>query len=89
MNNLVENRVVNCYKMVDLAVQHLGDSTEDAINKYSIEFYEKIDVIDRGTITLEEFKNKVREYTILKPPPPVLKELYIDPWLEPIWRKNE
>ncbi|MCX6297169.1 MAG: hypothetical protein NTX97_14145, partial [Bacteroidetes bacterium] len=31
----------------------------------------------------------VREFTFEKDPPKVLKELYIDPWLEPVWRSNE
>ena len=55
----------------------------------SIDFYGRIELIDRGSITLEDFKNKVREFTIEKDPPKVLKEIYIDPWLEPIWRSNE
>ena len=89
MSDLVEKRIVACYQMVDLAIKNLGDSIEDAINKYSIDFYGKIELIDRGSITLEDFKNKVREFTIEKDPPKVLKEIYIDPWLEPIWRSNE
>lgn len=89
MNTLIEKKIIACYQMVDLANKHFGYSLEDAINKNGKECYDTLEVVDKNTITLEEFKSKVREFTIPKPPPKILKELYIDPWLEPIWRKNE
>ncbi len=89
MNDLVEKRIVACYQMVDNAIKNLGFATEDAINMFSDLFYNKLDVADKSILTLEDFKSKVREFTIEKDPPKVLKELYIDPWLEPVWRSND
>lgn len=89
MNNLVEKRIVACYQMVDNAIKNLDHATEDAINMFGSLFYDKLDLYDKSTISLEDFKNKVREFTIEKDPPKVLKELDIDPWLEPVWRNNE
>lgn len=89
MNDLIEKRIVSCYQMVDLAIRNLGYSTEDAITLFGKEFYDKLELVDKDIITFDDFKSKIREFTIEKDPPKVLKELYIDPWLDPIWRTNE
>jgi hypothetical protein len=89
MNDLVEKRAVACYQMVDNAVKNLGLTTEDAINMFADLFYDKLESTDKSAITVEDFRSKVREFTIEKEPPKVLKEIYIDPWLEPVWRSNE
>lgn len=89
MNDLIEKRIIACYQMVDNAIKNLGSSIEEAIDMFASLFYEKLEADDKSSITLEEFKDKVREFTKEKEPPKVLKELDIDPWLEPIWRNNE
>jgi hypothetical protein len=89
MNEIIEKKVLHCYQMVDHAIQTLGDTVEEAIVRYGGLFYERLDTQDKIRISKEVFFGKVREYTFKKDPPPVLKELYVDPWLEPIWRKNE
>jgi hypothetical protein len=89
MNDLVEKRIVACYQMVDNAINNLGSSIEEAIDMFGTLFYDKLELVDKSTIAFEEFKNKVREFTIEKDPPKVLKDLNIDPWLDPIWRSNE
>lgn len=89
MNEIIEKKVLHCYQMVDHAIQTLGDNVEEAIVRYGGLFYERLEIQDKETISKEDFFGKVREYTFKKDPPPVLKELYVDPWLEPIWRKNE
>lgn len=89
MNDLVEKRIVACYQMVDNATKNLGYPVEDAINMFGELFYEKLELSERDLISFDDFKGKVREFTIEKDPPKVLKEIYIDPWLEPVWRSNE
>jgi hypothetical protein len=89
MNDLVEKRIVACYQMVDNATKNLGYPIEEAINMFGQLFYEKLEPADRSAISLDDFKSKVREFTVEKDPPKVLKEIYIDPWLEPVWRSNE
>jgi len=89
MNELIEKRIVACYQMVDNANKNLASSIEDAIDMFANLFYERLEMTDKASITFDEFKNKVREFTVQKPPPKVLKELNIDPWLEPVWRGNE
>lgn len=89
MSDLVEKRIVACYQMVDNATKNLGYSIEEAISMFSQLFYEKLELADKVALSLDDFKSKVREFTIEKDPPKVLKEIYINPWLEPVWRSND
>lgn len=89
MNEIIERKIVACYQMVDSAHQNLDYSIEDAINIWGKLFYDKLSTEEKSFISLEEFKEGVRNFTIPKDPPKVLKEIYIDPWLEPVWRSNE
>ncbi|MEO6734400.1 MAG: Z1 domain-containing protein [Ferruginibacter sp.] len=89
MTDLIEKKIVACYQVVDNAIKNLQSSVEDAITMFAGLYYDKLEPDDKNLITLEDFKNNVREFTIEKDPPKVLKELYIEPWLEPVWRSNE
>ena len=89
MNEIIERKIVACYQMVDNANKNLGSTIEEAINLYGGLFYNNLLDDEKNLITVEDFKNGVREFTIPKAPPKVLKELDIDPWLEPVWRSNE
>jgi hypothetical protein len=89
MNELIEKRIVACYQMIDNANKNLATTIDEAIIMFGNLFYDKLELADKNAISIEDFKNKVREFTIEKDPPKVLKELNIDPWLEPIWRSNE
>ncbi len=89
MNDLIEKRIVACYQMVDNAFKNSIYGIEEAINIFGDIFYSKLEIADKDKLTLDEFKSKVREFTKEKDPPKVLKELYIDPWLEPVWRGND
>ena len=75
--------------MVDLASKTAGLTLEEAIESCAQIFYANLDQTLQKAIEFEDFKNKVREYTEEKDPPKVLKDLNIEPWLEPIWRNNE
>jgi hypothetical protein len=89
MNNLIEKKIVACYQVVDNAIKNLGSSLEDALNMFAVLYYNTLESDDKSTITFEDFKSKVQDFTIVKDPPKVLKELYIDPWLDPVWRSND
>jgi len=90
MNDVIEKKIVSCYQMVDNAIKNnLQPSVEDAINFFAVLYYNTLEIDNKNAITLDDFKSKILEFTIEKDPPKVLKEIYIDPWLEPVWRSNE
>ena len=89
MSELIERKIVECFQAVDGLHRSLGDPIESLLNLYGKRYYDLLDEGNKGLISLELFKEKVLEYTVEKDPPKVLKDLRIEPWLEPVWRGND
>jgi hypothetical protein len=89
MNEKIEIKILECYQMIDNLKKSLNRPIETQLDIWAPEYYVQIPIEYSNLITLDEFKSKVFEYTLPKEPPIVLKDLKIEPWLDPIWRSNE
>lgn len=89
MNDLIEKKIIECYQIIDGLNKTFGDSISKLLCDWGEKYYNLLDNENRQLISFELFKEKVLEYTFEKAPPKVLKDLKIEPWLDPIWRKND
>lgn len=89
MNDLIEKRIVECYQMIDSLNRNFGEPIIELLNTWAEKYYKLLDNDNSKIISLNDFKGKVIEYTQPKEPPKALKDLRIEPWLDPVWRSND
>jgi hypothetical protein len=89
MNDLIEKRIVECYTTIDGFHKTFGEPIADLLNNWAEKFYNLLEHEHRKIISIDQFKERVLEYTKPKEPPKVLKDIKIEPWLDPIWRSND
>ncbi len=89
MTDLLTNKIERCFLTVEKLVIDLESNWEDELNDLVPRYYSNLDPHIKKEISEIDFRQRVLDYSKPKEKPIVLKELYLEPWLDPVWRKNQ
>jgi hypothetical protein len=89
MTELLTSKIERCYLTVEKLVLDLDSNWEDELDSLVPRYYGNLDSKIKQEISENDFRQRVLDYSKPKEHPTVLKEIYLEPWLDPVWRNNE
>ena len=86
MNTELFNSINNCITALRAFINGMNITSDQAIEDYCSAFYNVLNNELKSEMSLDEYKNQIREVFAKKDPPKGSKSHDLEPWLEPVWR---
>ena len=86
MNTEIFNSINSCITALRAIIAGQKLTLEEAIEAFCTGFYSVLNNEQKSEISLEDYKNHIREVFAKKEPPKGSKSHDLEPWLEPVWR---